>query len=142
MEGPVKQKAPLTQPTRKKGQGESSHAELTSFSSAPLSSPKINGAGQDRSTRCLKCQGLLVVQPTASSETGEIRCVNCGWQPRGGMRVMTESEEARAIRHRTAQLFNAPTWHTSTNVTGRASSPLVNPTIARSGRGQIKKHLN
>jgi|GEM_PF-6156580 len=115
---------------------------IQTIQASPLSSLNIHGSGLGRSTRCLKCQGLLVVQPTASSETGEIKCVNCGWQPQCGMRVMTESEEARAVRHRTAQLFNAPTWQASTTLTRKASPPLVDPTISQSGRGKTKKPLN
>jgi len=110
---------------------------MQSIQTSHLSTPSIHG-----SARCLKCQGFLVIQPMPSSETGEIRCVNCGWQPQCGMRVMTESDEARAIRYKTAQLFNAPTWHTSTNVTDRASPRLVHPAIAQSGRGRTKKSLN
>ncbi|MCZ6801056.1 MAG: hypothetical protein O7F12_11255 [Nitrospirae bacterium] len=32
------------------------------------------------------------------SEKIETRCLNCGWQPRYGARIIKEPEEARAIR--------------------------------------------
>jgi len=54
---------------------------------------------------CLKCQGWMVVQEMDLSAKIEIRCLNCGWQPQYGERVIQETEEARSIRRFTAELF-------------------------------------
>ncbi len=48
--------------------------------------------------QCLKCQGWIVSQSIDLSEKIETRCLNCGWQPRYGARIIKEPEEARAIR--------------------------------------------
>ncbi|MDT7043049.1 hypothetical protein [Candidatus Nitronereus thalassa] len=54
---------------------------------------------------CLKCQGWIVVQEIDLSKKLEMRCLNCGWQPQYGQRVIQETEEARSIRRFTADLF-------------------------------------
>ena len=48
--------------------------------------------------QCLKCQGWVVCQSIDLSEKIETRCLNCGWQPRYGARIIKEPEDARAIR--------------------------------------------
>lgn len=57
---------------------------------------------------CQKCRGLLVSLPGDLPRSIEQRCVNCGWQPKFGMRVVTESAEAKALRRRTAEFFVEP----------------------------------
>lgn len=54
---------------------------------------------------CLKCHGWIVVQEIDLSKKLEMRCLNCGWQPQYGERVIRETEEARSIRRFTAELF-------------------------------------
>ena len=54
---------------------------------------------------CLKCQGWIVVQMVDLSKKLEMRCLNCGWQPQYGERVIRETEEARSIRRFTAEMF-------------------------------------
>ena len=54
---------------------------------------------------CMKCQGWMVVQEIDLSKKLEMRCLNCGWQPQYGERVIQETEEARSIRRFTAELF-------------------------------------
>ncbi len=54
---------------------------------------------------CMKCRGWMVVQEVDLSKKIEIRCLNCGWQPRYGERVVQETEESRSIRRFTAELF-------------------------------------
>ena len=54
---------------------------------------------------CLKCHGWIVVQEIDLSKKLEMRCLNCGWQPQYGERVIQETEEARSIRRFTAELF-------------------------------------
>ncbi len=54
---------------------------------------------------CLKCQGWMVVQEIDLCTKLEIRCLNCGWQPQYGERVIQETEEARSIRRFTAKLL-------------------------------------
>jgi hypothetical protein len=48
--------------------------------------------------QCLKCQGWVVCQSIDLSEKIETRCLNCGWQPQYGARIIKEPEDARAIR--------------------------------------------
>ena len=55
--------------------------------------------------QCLKCQGSLIIQEVTLARDLEIRCLNCGWQPQYGQRVIQETEEARSIRRFTAGLF-------------------------------------
>ncbi len=54
--------------------------------------------------RCPKCQGLLMAQSVDLTIKNDIRCINCGWQPQWGTRVVTESDELRSIRRLTAEL--------------------------------------
>lgn len=54
---------------------------------------------------CMKCEGWMVAQEVDLSKKIEIRCLNCGWQPRYGERVIQETEESRSIRRFTAELF-------------------------------------
>ena len=54
---------------------------------------------------CLKCQGWMIVQEIDFSKKIEMRCLNCGWQPQYGERVIQETEEARSIRRFTSELF-------------------------------------
>jgi hypothetical protein len=54
---------------------------------------------------CLKCHGWIVVQEIDLSKKLEMRCLNCGWQPQYGERVIRETEEARSIRRFTAKMF-------------------------------------
>ena len=56
---------------------------------------------------CLKCQGWMVVQEIDLSKKLEMRCLNCGWQPQYGERVIQETEESRSIRRFTAELLGA-----------------------------------
>lgn len=55
--------------------------------------------------KCLKCHGWIVVQEIDLSKKLEMRCLNCGWQPQYGERVIRETEEARSIRRFTAEMF-------------------------------------
>ena len=72
--------------------------------SSTLSTSPATGASSSppsfRSMRkqCLKCQGWVVSQSIDLSEKIETRCLNCGWQPQYGARIIKEPEEARAIR--------------------------------------------
>ena len=54
---------------------------------------------------CLKCQGWMIVQEIDFSQKIERRCLNCGWQPQYGERVIQETEEARSIRRFTSELL-------------------------------------
>ncbi len=54
--------------------------------------------------QCPKCRGLLMAQAADLSTKNDIRCINCGWQPQWGTRVVTESDELRSIRRLTAKL--------------------------------------
>ncbi len=54
---------------------------------------------------CLKCHGWIVVQEIDLSKKLEMRCLNCGWQPQYGERVIRETDEARSIRRFTAEMF-------------------------------------
>ncbi len=69
---------------------------------------------------CLKCQGWMVVQEIDLSKKLEMRCLNCGWQPQYGERVIQETEEARSIRRFTAELL------------GRVSEDLPSPPLEAS----------
>ena len=53
--------------------------------------------------QCPKCHGLLMAQAINLTTKNDIRCINCGWQPQWGTRVVTESDEVRSIRRLTAQ---------------------------------------
>lgn len=67
--------------------------------------PAIAVAPPGSVEHCLKCQGWIVVQEIDLSKKLEMRCLNCGWQPQYGERVVRETEEARSIRRFTAELF-------------------------------------
>ena len=71
-----------------------------------------NGSKNGRSNHCPKCDGLVVCQPINSSNMMDIRCINCGWQPQWGTRIVTESAEVRSIRKLTSQFFFQPTLST------------------------------
>lgn len=47
----------------------------------------------------------MIVQEIDFSKKIEMRCLNCGWQPQYGERVIQETEEARSIRRFTSELF-------------------------------------
>lgn len=70
-------------------------------------------------TECPKCHGLLTVVLQESSQPIEIRCINCGWQPQWGMRIIDETEEARTIRRLTTQ-FSAQDLLSSRRMLKRA----------------------
>jgi hypothetical protein len=67
--------------------------------------PMVARAPSGSVEHCLKCQGWIVVQEIDLSKKLEMRCLNCGWQPQYGQRVIQETEEARSIRRFTADLF-------------------------------------
>ncbi|RMH35991.1 MAG: hypothetical protein D6690_07325 [Nitrospirae bacterium] len=54
-------------------------------------------------TQCPKCHGLPSIIPQDSSQPLEIRCINCGWQPQWGTKIIVETEEARTMRRLTVQ---------------------------------------
>jgi len=68
-------------------------------------SPAFAAAPPGSVEHCLKCQGWIVVQEIDLSKKLEMRCLNCGWQPQYGERMVRETEEARSIRRFTAELF-------------------------------------
>ena len=68
-----------------------------------------NGSQNGRPNHCPKCSGLVVCQPLNAANLMDIRCINCGWQPQWGTRIVTESAEVRSIRKMTSQLFFQPT---------------------------------
>ena len=55
---------------------------------------------------CLKCQGWIVIREVDCNKKLEMRCLNCGWQPQYGKRLIQETEEARSIRRFTASVFS------------------------------------
>ena len=61
---------------------------------------------------CLKCQGWLEVQAVDPPKKVEMRCLNCGWQPQFGERIIKESEEARSIRRFTAEFLSGSSRYT------------------------------
>ncbi len=63
---------------------------------------------------CLKCRGWLDVQAVDPTQKVEMRCLNCGWQPQFGERIIKESEEARSIRRFTAEFLSGSSRHTPT----------------------------
>lgn len=67
--------------------------------------PMVALAPSGSMEHCLKCHGWIVVQEIDLSKKLEMRCLNCGWQPQYGERVIRETEEARSIRQFTAGLF-------------------------------------
>ncbi len=40
---------------------------------------------------CLKCHGWIVIQTIDLSKKIEMRCLNCGWQPQYGERIIKET---------------------------------------------------
>lgn len=64
---------------------------------------KLHGLQSPVARRCPKCRGLLTAQVVDLTTKNDIRCINCGWQPQWGTRVVTESDEVRSIRRLTAQ---------------------------------------
>lgn len=80
---------------------------------SPRSSPSSQSAASiplshRHSSRrhCLKCDGWIVVQTIDLSKKVEMRCLNCGWQPQYGERIIKETEDAQAIRRFTARVFS------------------------------------
>ena len=71
-----------------------------------------NGHKNGQSNHCPKCEGLVVCQPLNASNLMDIRCINCGWQPQWGTRIVTESAEVRSIRELTNQFFFQPNLST------------------------------
>ncbi len=67
--------------------------------------PMVALAPSGSMEHCLKCHGWIVVTEIDLSKKLEMRCLNCGWQPQYGERVIQETEEARSIRRFTAELF-------------------------------------
>ena len=65
---------------------------------------KSHGLDSAVARQCPKCQGLLMAQAVDLTTKNDIRCINCGWQPQWGTRVVTESDELRSIRRLTAEL--------------------------------------
>ena len=55
---------------------------------------------------CPKCQGFIEIQMIGLLQPIELRCINCGWQPQWGTRIITESDEARDIRQLSTQLVS------------------------------------
>ena len=80
-----------------------------SSSSTPIH-PSANGVGHHSTNRCRKCQGFLVLQQPDPSQPIEIRCVNCGWQPQWGTKIVTETDEIRSIRRLTAKFSSESVW--------------------------------
>ena len=80
-----------------------SKTRVLAISSTLSTSPATSASSSPPSFRsmrkqCLKCQGWVVSQSIDLSEKIETRCLNCGWQPQYGARIIKEPEEARAIR--------------------------------------------
>ena len=90
--------------TRKRRTASKPSAEpVTQAHLAWVSDVKENGLNSPSSRRCPKCQGFLLTQPIDLTPLNDIRCVNCGWQPQWGTRIVKENEEVRSIRRFTAQ---------------------------------------
>ena len=64
---------------------------------------QLHGLDSPIARQCPKCQGLLTSQAVHLTTKNDIRCINCGWQPQWGTRVVTESDEVRSIRRLTAE---------------------------------------
>ncbi|MGB0908830.1 MAG: hypothetical protein ACPGYT_00585 [Nitrospirales bacterium] len=65
---------------------------------------KSHGLHSPGARQCPKCRGLLMAQAIDLTTKNDIRCINCGWQPQWGTRVITESDEVRTIRRLTTKL--------------------------------------
>ncbi len=64
---------------------------------------KLYGLDSPVARQCPKCRGLLMAQAIDLTTKNDIRCINCGWQPQWGTRVVKESDELRSIRRLTAE---------------------------------------
>ena len=86
--------------------------EPRSFKTTPAhaSSPSDNQPVVPPPSRvgCPKCQGLVARIPSDEYQRFELRCVNCGWQPQFGTRIIKETQESRVIRQQIAQSFCKP----------------------------------
>ena len=64
---------------------------------------ELHGLHSPVARQCPKCRGLLMAQAIDLTTKNDIRCINCGWQPQWGTRVVEESDEVRSIRRLTAE---------------------------------------
>ncbi len=101
----MKGKSSMNQPgTRKRRTTSKPTTEpVTQAHLAWVSDVQENGINSPSSRQCPKCQGFLLTQPIDLTPLNDIRCVNCGWQPQWGTRIVKENEEVRSIRRFTAQ---------------------------------------
>jgi len=95
-------------PSRRKQRGR----EVPASSQKRQSFPVLNGKNGS-TPRCPKCNGFLVVHHTDLSSLLEIRCINCGWQPHLGTRMVGVSKEIRSIRNLTTQMVFQPSLRLS-----------------------------
>ncbi len=85
---------------------------LSSSRTQPLRPPALLLASYGSLRYCLKCRGWLDVQAVDPTKKVEMRCLNCGWQPQFGERIIKESEEARSIRRFTAEFLSGSSRYT------------------------------
>jgi len=93
---------------------------LSSSRTQPLRPPALPLAFYPSLKYCLKCQGWLEVQAVDPPKKVEMRCLNCGWQPQFGERIIKESEEARSIRRFTAEFLSGSSRFTPTTSVEKA----------------------
>ncbi len=93
---------------------------LSSSRTGPLRPPALPLAFYRTLRYCLKCQGWLEVQAVDTTQKVEMRCLNCGWQPQFGGRIIKESEEARSIRRFTAEFLSGSSRYTPTTSVEKA----------------------
>ena len=101
----MKRKAPNTQPGRKRRRTRSTPGSLpmTEAQASWSENVKQHGIHSTIARQCPKCTGLLMAQAIDLTTKNDIRCINCGWQPQWGTRVISESDEVRSIRRLTAE---------------------------------------
>ena len=93
---------------------------LSSSRTGPLRPTALPLASYPSLKYCLKCQGWLEVQTVDPPKKVEMRCLNCGWQPQFGERIIKESEEARSIRRFTAEFLSGSSRYTPTTSVEKA----------------------
>jgi len=104
-----------------KARQKTKRANSLSFSrTGPLRPPALPLAFYRTLRYCLKCQGWLEVQAVDTTQKVEMRCLNCGWQPQFGGRIIKESEEARSIRRFTAEFLSGSSRYTPTTSVEKA----------------------
>ncbi|MCA9471341.1 MAG: hypothetical protein MRJ96_06490 [Nitrospirales bacterium] len=101
----MKRKVSKAQPARKQRRTRSTPGSLpvTESQTSWSENVKLHGIHSSVARRCPKCTGLLMAQVIDLTTENDIRCINCGWQPQWGTRVVSESDEVRSIRRLTAE---------------------------------------